>query len=353
MKILITGGSGFVGSNLCVQLKVKNPAYHIVALDNLRRRGSELNLNRLKEAGVEFVHGDIRNSEDFSEVNEIDLIIDASADPSVLSGINSTVFPLLNTNLIGSIHLMEYAVKQDARVIFLSTSRVYPVKALESLNYTESETRFFWSGEQVLGGVSSQGVTEDFSLKGSRSFYGATKLATEILIEEYAEFKGLKAVINRCGVLSGPWQMGKIDQGVLLLWLSRHYFKGSLSYIGYGGQGKQTRDVLHIDDLVDLIDLQIKHFSNFESEIFNVGGSLDVSFSLRELTTICQEITGNSISINSTLENRPADLRIYIGDNEKITQRCGWTPKRSVKKLVEDSFQWLRDNERIVKTIFE
>jgi CDP-paratose 2-epimerase len=84
-----------------------------------------------------------------------------------------------------------------------------------------------------------------------------------------------------------------------------------------------------------------------------VGGSLDVSFSLRELTTICQEITGNSISINSTLENRPADLRIYLGDNEKITQRCGWAPKRSVKNIVEDSFQWLRDNERIVKTIFE
>ena len=353
MKILITGGSGFVGSNLSIQLKEKNPEFDIVAFDNLRRRGSELNLSRLKAAGVEFVHGDVRNPEDLEDIMGVDLIIDASADPSVLSGINSNVYPLLNTNLIGSIHLMEYAVKQDARVIFLSTSRVYPVKALESLNYTESETRFLWSDKQVLGGVSSKGVTEDFSLKGSRSFYGTTKLATEMLIEEYAEFKGLKAVINRCGVLSGPWQMGKIDQGVLLLWLSRHYFKGSLSYIGYGGQGKQTRDVLHIDDLVDLIDLQIKGFSSFEGEIFNVGGSLDVSFSLRELTAICQEITGNSISVNSTLENRPADLRIYMGDNEKITQRCGWAPKRSVKNIVEDSFQWLRDNERIVKTIFE
>jgi len=353
MKILITGGSGFVGSNLSIQLKEKNQGMDIVAFDNLRRRGSELNLSRLKAVDVEFVHGDVRNPEDLEDLKGVDLIIDASADPSVLSGINSNVYPLLNTNLIGSIHLMEYAVKQNARLIFLSTSRVYPVKSLESLSYIESETRFLWKDEQMLGGVSSKGVTEDFSLEGSRSFYGTTKLATEMLIEEYAEFKGLKAVINRCGVLSGPWQMGKIDQGVLLLWLSRHYFKGSLSYIGYGGQGKQTRDVLHIDDLVDLIDIQIKDFSNFEGEIFNVGGSLDVSFSLRELTAICQEITGNSISVNSTLENRPADLRIYMGDNKRITQRSGWTPKRSVKNIVEDSFQWLRDNERIVKTIFE
>jgi CDP-paratose 2-epimerase len=353
MKILITGGSGFVGSNLCVQLKAKNPAYHIVAFDNLRRRGSELNLNRLKEAEVEFVHGDIRNSEDLSGINEIDLIIDASADPSVLSGIDSAVYPLLNTNLIGSIHLLEFAIKQKAKLIFLSTSRVYPVKTIESLNFRETDTRFSWTDDQIVKGVSSYGLTEDFPLKGSRSFYGATKLASELLIEEYGEFKGLKAIVNRCGVLSGPWQMGKIDQGVLLLWLSRHYFKGQLSYIGYGGTGKQTRDVLHIDDLAELIDLQIKQFDIFEGEVFNVGGSKEISFSLRELTEVCQKITGNIITVSPQLQNRAADLRIYMGDNEKITNLCGWRPKKSVETLVSDSFDWLRNNEQTVKSIFQ
>lgn len=353
MKILITGGSGFVGSNLCIQLKTKNPAYHIVALDNLRRRGSELNLNRLKAADVEFVHGDIRNSEDLIEIKGVDLIIDASADPSVLSGIDSAVYPLLNTNLIGSIHLLEFAVKQNAKVIFLSTSRVYPVKTIESLNFEETETRFSWTDEQIVNGVSSCGLTEDFPLKGSRSFYGATKLASELLIEEYCEFKGLKAIVNRCGVLSGPWQMGKIDQGVLLLWLSRHYFKGQLSYIGYGGTGKQTRDVLHIDDLAELIDLQIKQFDTFTGEVFNVGGSKEISFSLRELTEICQKVTGNTIPMNPQLQNRAADLRIYMGDNQKITNLCGWRPTRSVETIVSDSFEWLRANEKTVKTIFE
>jgi CDP-paratose 2-epimerase len=353
MKILVTGGSGFVGSNLCILLKEKNPTYHIVALDNLRRRGSELNLNRLKMTGIEFVHGDIRNSEDLEEIEGVSLIIDASADPSVLSGIDSAVYPLLNSNLIGSIRLLEFAVKQNAKLIFLSTSRVYPVKTIESLNFEETETRFCWTDVQRVIGVSSKGLTEDFPMKGSRSFYGATKLASELLIEEYCEFKGLKAIVNRCGVISGPWQMGKIDQGVLLLWLSRHYFKGQLSYIGYGGTGKQTRDVLHIDDLAELIDLQIKQFDIFAGEVFNVGGSKDISFSLKELTEICQKVTGITIPVNSQLLNRAADLRIYMGDNQKITNLCSWKPTRSVETIVSDSFEWLRANEKKVKSIFE
>ncbi len=334
-------------------MKALNPSYEIIALDNLRRRGSELNLIRLKESGVKFIHGDIRNPEDFSEIEKIDFIIDASADPSVLSGINSEVYPLLNTNLIGSIHLLEFAIKQQAKLIFLSTSRVYPVRTIESLDYEEKETRFSWTDSQQVNGVSSWGLTEDFPLKGSRSFYGATKLATELLIEEYIEFKGLKAIINRCGVLSGPWQMGKIDQGVLLLWLSRHYFKGELSYIGYGGTGKQTRDVLHIDDLVELINLQIREFELFSGELFNVGGSKNISFSLMELTEICQRITGNKISIYPQLKNRSADLRIYMGDNTKITRKCGWEPSRTVERIVYDSFEWLKTHEKTVKTIFE
>jgi CDP-paratose 2-epimerase len=353
MKILVTGGAGFVGSNLCVSLKQLNQSFEIIAFDNLRRRGSELNISRLVEAGVQFLHGDVRNMEDLYQASDIEIIIDASADPSVLSGINTDVYPLLNTNLLGSINILELAVKNKAKIIFLSTSRVYPVKALENLNFVENETRYLWSDKQNELGISSYGVTEDFTLKGSRSFYGATKLASELLIEEYAAFKGISSIINRCGVLSGPWQMGKVDQGVLLLWLSRHYFKGELSYIGYGGLGKQTRDVLHIDDLVQLISFQINNFESFEGGLFNVGGSKDISFSLMELTEICQRVTGNIIPISSNLQNREADLRIYMGDNQKITQVSGWKPNKSVEMIVSDSFDWLRSNEKIVKSIFQ
>jgi len=349
--ILITGGAGFVGSNLCINFARQNPGYVIYAFDNLRRRGSELNIQRLKEAGVEFIHGDIRNREDLDVFDHLDFIIDASADPSVLSGINTPVYPLINSNLFGTINCLELADKHKAAFFFLSTSRVYPVKSLESANFEELETRFVWTDDQTLRGISSKGVAEDFGLDGSRSFYGSSKLASELMITEYNELKGIKTVINRCGVISGPWQMGKVDQGVLVLWLARHFFKGNLSYIGYGGQGKQMRDVMHVDDLFDLVSHQLENIDSYNGQTFNVGGGLDVSFSLAELTALCQEITGNKLNISSIPENRVADLRIYVSDYSKLNKLNSWTPKRDLKKLVEDTFDWLKVNEKFLKPI--
>jgi CDP-paratose 2-epimerase len=352
-RILITGGAGFVGSTLSIGLKTRYPSYQIIALDNLRRRGSELNLIRLKEAEIEFIHGDIRNPEDLIGLNDLDFIIDASADPSVLSGINSPVIPLINSNLNGTVNCLELASKTGAAFIFLSTSRIYPIKNLEEASFEELATRYQWIDIQSLNGISSKGVTEDFPLKGSRSFYGTTKLASELLITEYNELNGLKTVINRCGVISGPWQMGKIDQGVLVLWLARHYFKGELAYIGYGGTGKQMRDVMHSEDLLDLIDHQIHNIEVYNNQTLNVGGGLNSSFSLLELSSYCEEITGNKINIKPIQETRTADVRIYVSDCSKLNQvnNGAWYPKKSVKDLVSDTFNWLKANELNLKKI--
>ena len=353
MVILITGGAGFVGSNLSIHLKKAFPSSTVYAFDNLRRRGSELNLTRLKENDIEFIHGDIRNKEDLDVLPHADVIIDASADPSVLAGIDSSVYPLINTNLFGTLNCLELADKFKAAFIFLSTSRVYPIQKLENCQFDELETRFVWSDKQSVSGVSSKGVTENFSLEGSRSFYGTSKLASEMLIQEYNALKGMKTVINRCGVISGPWQMGKVDQGVLVLWLARHHFKGALSYIGYGGKGKQMRDVLHVDDLADLVIYQIKNLDSISGQTFNIGGGLDVSFSLVELTALCQEITGNKIRIASVEENRAADIRIYVSDYSKFNVLTNWKPKRNLKVLLADTYAWMKENERDLKNILK
>jgi CDP-paratose 2-epimerase len=351
MKIVITGGAGFVGSNLCINFKKQFPGYTIYAFDNLKRRGSELNIRRLKEHEVQFIHGDIRNREDLDVFDGVDVIIDACADPSVLSGINSPVYPLINSNLFGTVNCLELADKHKAAFVFLSTSRIYPIKALENCAFEELETRFTWIDKQAQPGVSSKGITENFSIDGSRSFYGSSKLASELLIQEYNELKGMKTVINRCGVISGPWQMGKVDQGVLVLWLARHYFKGALSYIGYGGTGKQMRDVMHVDDVFDLVNYQIHNLDKVNGGVFNVGGGLDVSFSLAELTGLCENITGNKISISHVTENRPADIRIYLSDYSKLHRLTGWQPKRDVKQLLAETFDWMKANERDLKSI--
>lgn len=351
-KILLTGGAGFVGSSLALGFKLKYPNYAVVVLDNLKRRGSELNLPRLKSNGISFVHGDIRNKGDFDALDkDFTQIIECSAEPSVLAGLDGSPDYLIDTNLNGTINCLSFARKCNASFVFLSTSRIYPIMRLEDCLYEEHSTRFQLKANQTMAGVSARGIAEDFPIDGYRSLYGATKLSSELIIEEFNHFYGLKTVVNRCGVLTGPWQMGKIDQGVIVLWMARHFWKQKLAYFGYGGEGKQVRDVLHVDDLFRLIDLQIHDIEKYNNQIFNVGGGNETSLSLQELTALCTEITGNVVEISKVKENRQADIRIYVTDNAKITNIAGWKPEISCKQILVDIFDWLRNNEPSLKEI--
>lgn len=346
MKILITGGCGFVGSGLALRFKTAYPQAEVVAFDNLKRRGSELNINRLKKKGIQFIHGDIRNREDFDAVGEISCLIEASAEPSVLAGVNSSPDYLINTNLTGTINCLNFAKRNNASFLFLSTSRVYPIRTIEQLSYRETATRFVLDSKQSTPGVSERGFSEDFPLAGTRSLYGATKLTSELIIQEYAELYGMKTVINRCGVISGPWQMGKVDQGVVVLWAAAHYWKSKLSYIGYGGEGKQVRDVLHVDDLFELVNYQLNHLDTFSGQMFNAGGGNECSVSLCELTALCEEVSGNKIAIRKIPENRPYDVRFYCTDNTKVNQATGWKPKKGMKAIVQEIFDWIKYNDK-------
>ena len=353
MKIVVTGGAGFVGSTLCLQLKDNYPSYDIVAFDNLKRRGSELNLADFQKKGIPFFHGDIRNNEDLSALGNFDVLIEASAEPSVTAGLDSDPTYVINNNLYGSINCFNACLKNNAKLIFLSTSRVYPIETIEKANYIEESTRFSFDVNQTQTGISNIGISEKLSLEGARSFYGTTKLSSEMFIQEYAAFYGLKAAITRFGVIAGPRQMGKTDQGVVTLWMAKHYWNQSLKYIGYGGEGKQVRDLLHVDDVVKLIDLQIHQIEKFEGKVYNVGGGIENSASLLEMTSICEKITGNKIKIGSEVETRTADLRIYITDNSLIEKEIGWKPTKNVEQIFTDIFHWIKENENHLEPILK
>jgi CDP-paratose 2-epimerase len=349
-RVLITGGAGFVGANLAVALAARHPGWEIVALDNLRRRGSELNLVRLREAGVSFVHGDVREADDLLALDPVDAIVECSAEPSVLAGVDGSPSYALHTNLLGAYHCLELARRDGAQFVFLSTSRVYPIGGLGAVRYDERATRFELSAPQLSPGVSEHGISEAFPLAGARTIYGTTKLAAELLVAEYAAGFGLPTVVNRCGVIAGPWQMGKVDQGVFTYWLLAHQLGLPLRYLGYAGTGKQVRDVLHVEDLVDLLDDQLVRPEAWADATVNVGGGRDHSLSLQETTELCRELTGNDVAIEPAAdEPRPGDVPIYISDCAGLQAFSDWKPQRSVHQTLADTSTWLLEHEAEVR----
>jgi CDP-paratose 2-epimerase len=344
--VLITGGAGFIGASLALELVARHPDWELIALDNLHRRGSELNLPRLREGGVRFVHGDVREPEDLRSVGPFDALIECSAEPSVMAGVDGSTGFLVRTNLLGAYHCLEEAARHHAQVIFLSTSRVYPVAALNALSHEEGKMRFELTAEQTLPGASSHGVAEGFPLEGARTLYGASKLSAELLVTEYAESFGLRTVVNRCGVIAGPWQMGKVDQGVFTHWMLAFYFQRPLSYLGFGGTGKQVRDLLHVADLANLVDDQLLRPEHWAGAVVNVGGGASVSLSLRETSALCEEMTGNRLTVTANATTRDGDVRIYISDARGLRRFTDWTPRYGPREILAELFAWVHEYEQ-------
>lgn len=351
--VLVTGGAGFVGSTLAIELARAVPSARVLALDSLRRRGSELNLPKLKSAGVEFIHGDVRLADDLSfEGRDLHLLIDCSAEPSVLAGYAGSPSDVVGSNLLGTLNCLELARRRRADVVFLSTSRVYPIAALNHIALDEQPTRFAIRSSQGQPGVSTAGISEVFELNGVRSLYGATKLASELLLQEYGAMYGLRFVINRLGVVTGPGQMGKVEQGVFAHWIARHYFGGELTYRGWGGAGKQVRDLVHVQDVWQMVSRQLTHWDRVNGHIYNVGGGTDVSLSLCETTRLCQDIVGRKIPIHSDPETHASDVALYCTDYSLLTAHTGWRPVWEAPAILADMFEWLRREESQLAHIF-
>jgi CDP-paratose 2-epimerase len=343
VKILVTGGAGFVGFSLLCYLNDTCPHYSLVALDNLKRLGSEQNVSALTKRGIEFLHGDVRNMQELQLIGEVDIVIHCASDASVLGGITSPAELIIQNNLLGSVNVFEYAAQHQARLIYFSTNRIYSCESLNALVYTEQESRLVLEKTQALPGVSKLGISEEFPVMLSKTFYGATKYCGEVLLQEYAAYKGLRYVINRFGVISGRGQFGMESQGVIAYWLRQHFEQKPLKYIGFGGSGKQVRDALHVADVCALVDLQLQRFDEVAGKVFNVGGGFANSFSLLELTQYCRNLTGNIIPIQAVPDQRAGDIPIYYTDNALIHDTLNWQPTRTIHDILADLLTWFQN----------
>jgi CDP-paratose 2-epimerase len=185
------------------------------------------------------------------------------------------------------------------------------------------------------------GIAENFPVHLPRSIYGATKLASELLVQEYAASFGLRAVIDRCGVIAGPGQFGKVDQGVFTLWVAHHVFGKPLTYTGFGGNGKQVRDLLHPDDLFRAIERQLSAIDRLSGETFNLGGGQASCTSLCELTALCQQVTGRSVPVTSQRESSGVDIPFFVSDCARAKRMLDWEPTQRVDDIVRDIHGWL------------
>jgi CDP-paratose 2-epimerase len=342
MRVLITGACGFVGSRLAHELKNRWTTVELLGIDNLSRRGSETNIPLLRRLGCKFVHGDVRNPEDLAELPGCDWIVDCAANPSVLAGVTGGASQLVSHNLGGTLNLLEKCRRDSAGLLILSSSRVYSIDQLNAIPLAETSGRFSIDASRIPPhGCSHHGISESFSTASPVSLYGASKLASEIMALEYGAAFDFPVWVNRCGVIAGPGQFGRIDQGIFSFWIYQWLLGRPLSYIGYGGRGAQVRDLISPSDLAALVEKQLGSPISSAPRVMNVGGGHARSMSLRELSAFCREHLGeNAHPIASEPLERRYDIPYYVTDARLAESTWDWRPQEPIGRTLEAIARW-------------
>lgn len=339
MNLLVTGICGFVGSTLTRALLESMENLCVTGVDNFIRPGSELNRRELARLGVKLFHGDLRCQSDVDALPAADWVIDCAANPSVLAGGDGQTSSrqLMEHNLLGTIHLLEWCKAVKAGFIMLSTSRVYAIEPLAKLPVEVADRAFRPAGGAGLPcGISSEGISEDFSTQSPLSLYGASKLASEILALEYGATCGFPVWLNRCGVLAGAGQFGRADQGIFAYWINCHLRRAPLSYIGFDGQGHQVRDCLHPRDLVPLLLKQMTTGTDAsQPRVVNVSGGRASAVSLRQLTDWC-DVRFGPHPVGSDPRRRAFDLPWIVLDAGRARTVWNWIPQMAPEAIFDE-----------------
>ena len=339
MKILITGACGFVGASLIHAIRLAGGDWKLTGFDNLIRPGSEGNRLALRRLGVPLVHGDLRCQSDVDALPAADWILDCAANPSVLAGADGQTSSrqLMEHNLTGTLNMLEHCKRTGAGLVLLSTSRVYAIEPLASLPVKVHAGAFRPDASAGLPpGVSSDGISENFSTAAPVSLYGASKLASEALALEYGATFDFPVWINRCGVLAGAGQFGRPDQGIFAYWLNSHLRRQPLRYIGFDGGGHQVRDCLHPRDLVPLLSRQFAAAKDpAKPRLINVAGGLTSAISLRQLHDWCDGRFGPH-PVAGDPRPRRFDLPWVVLDSRRAQQAWNWQPETSTLNILEE-----------------
>lgn len=336
MRYLITGGCGFLGSNIASQ--VLKQGGDLLIYDNLSRLGGEDNLKWLKTLGkFEFIQDNVNNYKKISSVikhNKPDIVYHLAGQVAMTTSLSN---PRLDfeTNVLGSFNILEsvrlYSI--DTIIVYSSTNKVYG--DFEYLDYEETPTRYIC--KQYPNGF-DENINLDF-----HSPYGCSKGSADQYMLDYARMFGLKTVVFRHSSMYGARQFGTFDQGWISWFVQKaiETIKDKNTNFTISGNGKQVRDVLHAEDMINLYLSVSAHINKAKGQVFNIGGGMQNSLSLLELFDFLNKELG--ISMNYTkLPPRESDQKVFVADIQKASKIFEWTPKISKEEGVRKMIEWVK-----------
>lgn len=342
MKVLVTGGCGFLGSHVCEYYKKLGE--EVVALDNLTkheiiRTGYNVDATRfynvefLKSIGVDVIVGDIRDKEFLLKIcKDCDFIAHTAAQPAMTISIENPELDI-TTNVIGTFNVLEAARRYDIPIVNCSTIHVYGNKINENLR--EGENRFYHEPEEI---------SEDFPiLQGKLTPLHASKRSAEIYVQTYIDTYGLKAANFRLTGIYGPRQIGGEDHG----WVANFVIRTLLDLeIKIFGTDKQVRDILYVSDAAEAFD---KFYRKQISGTYNIGGGKENIISLGECLKIIRDITGKQQKINY-YPKREGDLWYFVCDIRKAKEKLGWAPKTKNREGIKNLVDWVSKNIHLFRS---
>lgn len=340
-RLLITGGAGFIGSNLALNFLRKK--YRVTIFDNFERRGTRENADWLKKNFPEMkvIEGDIRKKSDIEKaVRNQEIIFHMCAQVAVTT---SVVDPRTDfeINALGTFNLVEGARISGHKplVIFASTNKVYG--GMESLKIIDKKGRYMY--QDLPYGVSEK-MQLDF-----HSPYGCSKGAADQYVRDYERIYDIPTVVFRQSCIYGPRQFGIEDQG----WIAWFIIAITLGKpITIYGDGMQVRDVLYVDDLVRLFETAVKNIKKSRGKVFNVGGGAKNTLSVwSDFGPILEKLFQKKINPKFS-SWRPGDQKVYVSDIRFVCQELGWQPAVRVEEGIEKLFNWVQKNKPMFAKIF-
>ncbi len=335
---LVTGGAGFIGSNYVHRLIQRNE--HVTIFDNLSRAGAPRNVDWLKsqfgDDAFRLIVGDVRSADGIAEAaKDADVIVHLAGQVAVTTSVTNPRDDF-EANALGTFNALEAArlSGRDPIFIYASTNKVYG--GMDDVKLTEEATRWLYADLQ-------HGCPETQPLD-FHSPYGVSKGAGDQYVRDYARIYGLRSVVLRQSCIYGPRQFGIEDQG-WLAWMIIAAVTGRK--ITIYGDGKQVRDVLHVNDLLNAYDAAIEKIDVAKGQIYNMGGGTrNVMAIWTEFGPILERLLGKKIEV-ARADWRPGDQKVFYADFRKAQRELGWEPKISLEEGIEMLFNWVKENREL------